>query len=347
MMASGSPKRWSRVVASAVLLTGLSYAALGSGMFGDILLPSVVATMATRNDVRAAELDAPDAGPVTYLLIGTDSREGLPPALGSFGPLTGARADSVALVTVGRDRPVKLLSLPRDLRVRVDGHGEQKLAGALDYGPTAVLRAVRRLTGAAIHHVVVVDFAGLAAAVDIVGGVDADIGRPVRDRVAHLDLAAGRQRLDGATALALLRSRRPEELHGGRWIAGSTGDAARISRLHALCASLLANARRAGVDPRQTSDALELRRHVTVDGGFDSDDAALLLDVLRGGGRVITAALPSEPTTPADEAVSPFPPARGRSVGYLRPRQPDADTVLADMALVRPPRHAPDTDGAA
>lgn len=67
-------------------------------------------------------------------------------------------------------------------------------------------------------HLVTVDLAGFTDLVDAVGGVDVDVPGPVRDPQAGLLLPhAGRQTVDGATALALVRSRHPETPAGDGW----------------------------------------------------------------------------------------------------------------------------------
>ena len=57
-----------------------------------------------------------------------------------------------------------------------------------------------------------VDLAGFAAVVDAAGGLDVDVPPPVRDTDTGLRIdEAGAHHVDGATALAMVRSRHPEE----------------------------------------------------------------------------------------------------------------------------------------
>ena len=54
---------------------------------------------------------------------------------------------------------------------------------------------------------------------DAAGGLDVDVPSPVRDPAAGLELrVAGPQHVDGATALAMVRSRHPQELVDGDWV---------------------------------------------------------------------------------------------------------------------------------
>src|SRR5690606_34179845 len=71
--------------------------------------------------------DSLASGEGTYLVVGTDSRENLPDDLeGKFGDFAGARADVIMLMQVASDE-VQLLSIPRDLRVEIPGHGVNKV----------------------------------------------------------------------------------------------------------------------------------------------------------------------------------------------------------------------------
>jgi LCP family protein required for cell wall assembly len=315
-------------------------AVLASVISADIPRSALVARAFVWNDVRAADLDPVRPGePLTYLLIGSDRREGLPPEAGSFGELTGDRADSIALVSLLPGGNLRLLSIPRALRVRVPGHGQQKLSGAMDYGASAVLRAVRALTGARVQHVAVVDFVGLQAAVDAVHGIDLEVAVPTRDRATHLRLRAGRHRVGGRRALAYVRSRTPEELRDGRWVPGVAGDDERIRRLHTVVAATLARAQRARPTPRTLRALARLRRHIAVDRTFGPDDVAgWVATVARGRRHLTMETLPTVPQVPAAEALSPFPPVHQGTAGYLLPRQPQASAMVRRAVAVEPVR---------
>jgi anionic cell wall polymer biosynthesis LytR-Cps2A-Psr (LCP) family protein len=129
------------------------------------------------NEDVVAELSPPpseSSDPSTFLLIGSDSRENIPDDFADvFGSAGGQRADVIMLVQVMPDDSVaRLLSIPRDLKVDLDGRGTQKINAAYAYGGGSLLvSTVRRVTGLPIHHYVEVDFAGFAAIVDEVGGV--------------------------------------------------------------------------------------------------------------------------------------------------------------------------------
>jgi len=309
---------------------------------GPPLFRSAAATLAAagvvgalgRNGVGAGDLARPVPGePVVYLVVGSDDRAALRPGAGAR--VAGHRADMLALLAVpSRRGPVRLLSLPRDLRVRVPGHGVQKVGGAYEYGSRPLLAAVRGATGVAVHHQVEVDFAGLGRLVDALGGVVVDSPRPARDVVTGLSLPAGRSRLDSRSALAFIRSRTYQELREGRWEYVDPNDLGRIGRQHQFLAALLAAVRAAGPNPAVLRRAAaEVGRHVTVDGAFGVADARRWLRLLAGAAPGLSASiLPTRPRSEPGEAGSPFPPAHAGSSLQLVRREPDATAALSAFA---------------
>ncbi len=179
------------------------------------------AVLAARVDEVAVDLRADDADGRTWVLVGVDSRARLPadaePAdFGTAEAVPGSRAD-VVVVVHQTDAGTTALSVPRDLLV-VHGTTTERLATTWLDGPQATVEGLCGL-GIPTDHLVTVDLAGFAAVVDAAGGVDVDVPEPVRDEPAGLLLTrAGPQHVDGATALALVRSRHPEHLVDGAWV---------------------------------------------------------------------------------------------------------------------------------
>jgi LCP family protein required for cell wall assembly len=292
--------------------------------------PPGLAGVGGRPTARAlSELPADDRRPRILLLVGSDRRD-RPSA--RFGRLTGERADLVMLVGLTPAlRRTQVLSLPRDLRVEVAGLGPGKLSSALTYGgPSAMVDAVRALTGLPVHHYLEVDFTAVAAAVDAVGGVTVDLPRPGRDLVTGFRAGPGARRLDGAQAVAYARSRRYQERGGGGWAAADTGDLGRIRRQQRL---LLAVAPQLAHPPGVAGLLgawFRMAGHTTVDASLSVGQAWWLLGALRSwplderGVRT----LPTRPATAPAAAVSPFPPFHLGVVPSLRPREPAASAVL-------------------
>jgi LCP family protein required for cell wall assembly len=176
------------------------------------------AVVTGRIDRLSVEL--PDGPGETWVLVGEDSRAQLPAgqsaaAFGTPEEVPGSRADVVLVVHSSGDRTT-VLSIPRDV-VAARAHVPGPLALSWLDGPQSTVDALCGL-GVAADHLVAIDLAGFAAVVDSVGGLDLDVRAPVRDPAAglHLD-TAGHRHVDGATALALVRSRHPEHLVDGRW----------------------------------------------------------------------------------------------------------------------------------
>ena len=132
--------------------------------------------------------------PSTFLLIGSDSRENIPDDFDDFfGVAPGQRADVIMLLQVlPEEGRAQILSIPRDLKVELDGYGIQKINAAYAFGGGPLLvSSVREATGLPIHHYVEVDFAGFAAIVDEVGGVSINFPNPARDGKSGLSVPAG------------------------------------------------------------------------------------------------------------------------------------------------------------
>ncbi|CAN5797264.1 hypothetical protein BH23ACT5_BH23ACT5_14400 [soil metagenome] len=192
----------------------------------------------------AGTLTALSPGNGVYLVVGTDSRENLPDDLeGSFGSFAGARADVIMLMQVVDGRR-QLLSIPRDLRVTIPGHGVNRVNAAYAFGgPELLVETVSSETGVAINHYMEVEFGGFAAIVDALGGIELDPPYPARDAKSGLHIErAGRQTVDGATALAYARSRQYEEMRDGQWVGARQGDIERTGRQQEVMLQILSRA---------------------------------------------------------------------------------------------------------
>lgn len=174
--ATGRP-RWGRRVglgaaALALLLTvwlGASYLAFRSGVkeANDRLPPAVAASLAPQDGLLLSK-------PSLILLLGTD------------GDRTAARADaqrsdSILLVRTDPKRHrIAYLSIPRDLRVEIPGHGTNKINAAFQLGgPALAMRTVTALTGLQPNHVAMVDFDDFRTVIDALGGIEIDVPKPI------------------------------------------------------------------------------------------------------------------------------------------------------------------------
>src|SRR5436305_14139815 len=104
---------------------------------------------------------------------------------------------------------IALMSMPRDLKVRIPGHGTDKLNAAFSYGGAPLLlRTIKQITGLRINHVINVDFRGFKEAVDQIGCVYTDVDRKYfndnsnpNDQYATIKIFPGYQKLCGKDAL--------------------------------------------------------------------------------------------------------------------------------------------------
>lgn len=147
-----------------------------------------------------------------YLLVGSDSREGLTAAQKkeyATGNAAGRRTDSIILVHVPQSggKP-SLVSLPRDSYVPIPGKGSNKINAAFSFGgPNLLVETVEQVTDLHIDGYVEIGFAGFASVVDSVGGVNICVPFHMNDKKAGINLQKGCQVLDGKNALGYVRAR--------------------------------------------------------------------------------------------------------------------------------------------
>ncbi|MEJ7796932.1 MAG: LCP family protein [Solirubrobacteraceae bacterium] len=160
-------------------------------------------------DVKNVLDDVPAGAPQTILLLGSDRRfadtDDNPP-----------RSDTIIVVRLDPDKnATAIMSLPRDLRVDVPGHGIRRINEAYHLGgPNLSIRTVQLFLGLDINHVINVNFGGFRRAVDRLGCVYADIDRRYfndntgpQPNYATIDLKPGYQKLCGQDALDYVRFR--------------------------------------------------------------------------------------------------------------------------------------------
>jgi polyisoprenyl-teichoic acid--peptidoglycan teichoic acid transferase len=161
---------------------------------------------------HAAVDAAPPGKPQTVLVLGSDRR------WADRRNKANARSDTIMLLRLDPGEPAtSVLSIPRDLKVDIPGHGTDKINAAYSLGgPALTVRTLKALLGIKINHVVNVNFKGFREAVDAVGCVYVDIdhryyhsnlGLPVFQRYAEIDIRPGYQRLCGQDALNYVRFR--------------------------------------------------------------------------------------------------------------------------------------------
>jgi LCP family protein required for cell wall assembly len=213
------PRRWRRRILW--VLVGLIVLALVWALLGYLAFRRGVKDANKRLDPLAARALTPQDGlmlsnPSNTLVLGVDvgskSRQG-----------TQGRSDSIVLVRTDPDHHrIALVSIPRDLRVEILRHGEQKINAAYAFGgATLAIKTVERVTGLPINHVVVVDFSTFGEVVDALGGITVNVPKPILSNKFECPRATqaacarwpgwrfrkGEQEMDGHTALIYSRIR--------------------------------------------------------------------------------------------------------------------------------------------
>lgn len=269
-------------------------------------------------DLAPAPVGASD--PITFLLVGSDSRDGVPDDFTNMGDFSGQRADVIMIVKViPREGRVQILSLPRDLKVTYEGRA-QRINAAYNDGPGGLLEAVKAVTPEPIHHYLQVNFAGFAGIIDAVGGVEMTFPYPARDKKSGFSIDAGTHTLDGQQALQYARARKYEEYRNGAWSYVRADDIGRTGRQQDVLMALLTQIDRPG-------SIGEFGDLVGALGGFVESDAALDADAIIQLGwsmRNVTAADVDAVTLPVDYSTE-------NGVAYVIAREPEATAALAAL----------------
>ncbi|WP_030387005.1 LCP family protein [Streptomyces sp. NRRL S-241] len=159
----------------------------------------------------------------TYLIVGSDSREGMSAEEKKklhTGSAEGKRTDSMMILAKCSSGNT-MISLPRDSDVEiptfVGSQSGKKFAGQgrrvklnaayAEDGPELLVRTVEHNTGLRIDHYAEIGFAGFANIVDALGGVELDIEEGFKDEKSGADFKAGKQTLNGEQSLAFVRTR--------------------------------------------------------------------------------------------------------------------------------------------
>lgn len=145
------------------------------------------------------------AGRTNILVLGVDQREG-----------DVGRSDTMFVVMYDpKNEQVSLLSVPRDTRVKIPGHGWEKINHSFAYGGYQLAqRAVEDLLGIRIEHRILIDFKGFQRIVDAMGGIDINVEKRMSYEDPYdnlvIDLQPGVQHMDGRTAIQYVRYRDEE-----------------------------------------------------------------------------------------------------------------------------------------
>ncbi|MGW1198182.1 LCP family protein [Streptomyces sp. NPDC002536] len=268
------------------------------------------------------------SGAVDILVLGSDSRSGANAGLAGGDTGGTARSDTAMVLHVPGDRTrATAVSIPRDTLVtrpecrRSDGSTLQSAQRVMfnsvytEAGPACVVKTVEQMSGVRLDHYIELDFAGFEGLVDALGGVTVTIDRAIDDTSSGLHLPAGEHRLDGARALAFVRTR-----HG----IGDGSDLGRIGLQQQFLIAVLAEVKRQdalGSPAKLYRLADAATKSLTTDTGLASLSA--LSDFARSmkrvdPGRMATVMLPVVPDRADPNRVVADEPAAGKLWSAVR-----------------------------
>lgn len=128
--------------------------------------------------------------------------------------------DTIMVVSIKPStNQVAMISIPRDLYVKINGYGYSKINAANAYGEqygyegggmTLTKETITGILNLPIHYAVRIDFAGFEKLVNAVGGVDVIVEKDLYDPLYPGEtfyLEAGQTHMDGSLALKYSRSR--------------------------------------------------------------------------------------------------------------------------------------------
>jgi len=196
-----------------------------------------------------------ESSAVNYLIVGSDTREGLSRAeikrlkVGGTDVAAGKRSDTMLLVHISKKRDkAAIISVPRDSYAKIPEHENSqgklipatysKINSAFNWGGAPLLiQTFEEMSGLRIDHYVEINFVGFVRMVDALGGVEICTKKDIDDPKSHLVLPAGRHVLDGVDSLKYVRTRQFDGL----------GDLGRMKRQQEFAGAMLRKATSAGV----------------------------------------------------------------------------------------------------
>lgn len=224
-------RRWSFAQKALLFLLGLMVVSVFAG-YGYLRYTEGKIDRIAASELTSLQSVVAAGEPINFLLVGVDDRSTLPDDWeDTFGEFAGRRTDVIMVAHVVPGQSIQMLSIPRDWRSNIPGHGTNRINAAYVIGgPDLLVQTVQSETGIPVNHFVEIDFAGVGAVVDSLGGVTMDFTYPGRDLTSGFETEAGRHTLNGEEAVAYARSRKYQEFINGSWTGEGGGDISRTGR---------------------------------------------------------------------------------------------------------------------
>ncbi|MEN6566465.1 MAG: LCP family protein [Veillonellales bacterium] len=242
---------WKKLLLVSAGLFAAATVTIGAAIYGFTHTPSPVNSSAA---VTKESTDTTAGKRINILLLGVD--DGDPDTPGA-----PRRSDTMMVAGINPgDGTINLLSIPRDTRTVIPGRsGEDKITHAFAYGGVSLaVRTVEQMLGIPIDYYVIIDWKAFIRVIDILGGVDMNVGQAMNYddpyENLHIHLTKGYQHLNGEQAGEYVRFRHDE-----------LGDIGRVQRqqqfLKVLCSELL----QAGTIFKLPALVTTLRQYVQTD----------------------------------------------------------------------------------
>ncbi len=144
----------------------------------------------------------------TIMIMGVDERDD-----------DVGRSDTLMVASIDpKKNQASLLSVPRDTRVKIKGHGFDKINAAYAYGKERLTQdTVENLLGVTVDHYIIINTKSFAKIIDALGGIDIDVPKRMYyedpwddDGGLIIDFRPGMQHMDGAKAITYVRYRDEE-----------------------------------------------------------------------------------------------------------------------------------------
>lgn len=273
--------------------------------------------------------------PMTILLVGSDSREALAQgeskSFGSSSVVGGQRSDTIMLLHIDpKTKQAAILSLPRDLLVKLPKGGTGRINSAFNDGEANLIKTIQQNFNIPIDHYAEVDFDGFKGIVNSIGGVQIPFSSPVRDwgyddashttrNLSGLNITQpGCINLTGDQALSYVRSRHYQAYEGGKWVADPQSDITRIQRQQDFIRRVMRKAVAKGTSNPLTLNALISNgvKNLKIDDGFTLGDMTKI-------------ARRFQPLDPSQVQMMTMPNKASTSTpGALDVKQPDAQKTI-------------------
>ena len=185
-----------------LMVTAFILAALAGALFAS----SSLFDKATEKAAEEGMLVAKDKS--TIMIMGVDERDD-----------DVGRSDTLMIAALDpKKEQAALLSIPRDTRVKIKGHGFDKINAAYAYGGHKLTQdTVEKFIGVPMDHYVIINIKAFQRIIDALGGIDINVEKRMfyedpwdDDGGLVIDLRPGQQHMDGKTAVTYVRYRDEE-----------------------------------------------------------------------------------------------------------------------------------------